>query len=212
MIDLVEIMHDLSVHRPIFHSEFDFQHALAWQINTLVPACKIRLEYPFGENREKHLDILVFGNDWKVAIELKYRTTDIFVVSEEEFFILKGHSANDQGRYQFWRDVARVERFVSQYPSTIGYSVMLTNDSGYWNPGTKVAPIDKEFRLTEGGAVTGKLNWAKFAAPGSIKGMETTISLKGNYACNWRDYSEFQPDKYVQGRLKFRYLIVETNL
>jgi len=43
--DLASVMYELSVVRPVFHSEADFQHALAWQIHKQNSALKIRLEY-----------------------------------------------------------------------------------------------------------------------------------------------------------------------
>ncbi len=44
---LHKLMADLAAHRPIFHSEADFQHALAWQIHEAMPDCEIRLEWPY---------------------------------------------------------------------------------------------------------------------------------------------------------------------
>ena len=45
--DIYCLMQELSKSRPIFHSEADFQHALAWQIHETMPDSQIRLEYPF---------------------------------------------------------------------------------------------------------------------------------------------------------------------
>ena len=39
-------MRELAQRRPIFHSEADFQHALAWEIHALHTDCQIRLERP----------------------------------------------------------------------------------------------------------------------------------------------------------------------
>lgn len=38
-------MHRLSLWRPIFHSEADFQFSLAWIIKEIYPNCEIRLEF-----------------------------------------------------------------------------------------------------------------------------------------------------------------------
>ena len=73
MLDIHNLMVDLSKQRPIFHSEADFQHALAWQIHETMPNCEIRLEMPYRVSQGNwHLDIWL--QTMEIAIELKYRT------------------------------------------------------------------------------------------------------------------------------------------
>ena len=73
MLDIHNLMEDLSQHRPIFHSEADFQHALAWQIHKVMPNCEIRLEMPYRVPQGNwYLDIWLLTP--RIAIELKYRT------------------------------------------------------------------------------------------------------------------------------------------
>ena len=45
MLDIDGLMTELSRTRKVFHSEADFQHALAWQIREHMPECEIRLEF-----------------------------------------------------------------------------------------------------------------------------------------------------------------------
>lgn len=75
MIEIPALMRKLAIERPVFHSEADFQHALAWRIHEKHPDSGVRLEYkpPINTGEEKmRLDIWLakFG----VAIELKYKT------------------------------------------------------------------------------------------------------------------------------------------
>ena len=63
ILDIYEIMHQLSIWRPIFHSEADFQFSLAWMIKEQYPNCDIRLEFVPEFNPNLHLDILA-----KIAI------------------------------------------------------------------------------------------------------------------------------------------------
>ena len=55
MVDLIDLnanMRTLASKRPVFHSEADFQHALAMQIVGAEPGVQIRLEYrPFSHER-----------------------------------------------------------------------------------------------------------------------------------------------------------------
>jgi hypothetical protein len=46
MIDVQLAMKTLAAHRPIFHSEADFQHEFAWQLRTMLPHVSVRLEHP----------------------------------------------------------------------------------------------------------------------------------------------------------------------
>ena len=77
-MNIHSIMRDLAG-RPIFHSEADFQFALAWQIKERMPDCEIRLEFPPFRRENMALDIWV--PTMKMAIELKYTTGGMNVLS-----------------------------------------------------------------------------------------------------------------------------------
>ena len=72
-LDIRSVMDSLSERRPIFHSEADFQHALAWRIHEMAPGCQVRLEFnPFPkDDRRSYLDIWL--PDLGIALELKFR-------------------------------------------------------------------------------------------------------------------------------------------
>ena len=77
MLDITLLMSDLAVERPVFHSEADFQHSLAWSIHHKIPHGQVRLEYkPFADKR-MYLDLWLPGKG--VALELKYRTRQLNV-------------------------------------------------------------------------------------------------------------------------------------
>ena len=44
MLDIDQLMACLADTRKVFHSEADFQHALAWQIHRAMPEGQVRLE------------------------------------------------------------------------------------------------------------------------------------------------------------------------
>lgn len=86
MLQLSDIMRRLALVRPVFHSEADFQHALAWQIHVEYPDAQIRLEYrPFAE-RKMYIDLWCVLNDQLTAIELKYPTKRLSSVVRSEQF------------------------------------------------------------------------------------------------------------------------------
>lgn len=169
MENIKSLLSELSKARPVFHSEADFQHALAWQIKLQKPNVKVRLEYPLSIEQEldEDLDILISDNQCNTAIELKYKTSPFFAPLDSEIFHLKGQGAQDQGRYDFLKDISRLERYVSKTPKANGYAIFLSNDSSYWRPPRDKVTVCDEFRLTEGKTILGALSWGKNAGKGT---------------------------------------------
>lgn len=211
MIDPYAVIKTLSQDRPVFYSEADFQHAFAWQLHTDHPNLKIRLEYPFDSEDDKinHIDVVSFGENEIIAFELKYKTTQFLVPLSGEIFYLKGHYAQDIGRYDFLKDIERLEKYVNRHKNSTAYAILLTNDSAYWNPSSREKSVCDQFRLTDQRVITRELSWSETAGKGTIKGREAPIKLKGSYTCNWRDYSEFEKCEYVKGSGKFRCLVIK---
>lgn len=177
MLDVRGCLEELKNERPVFLSEADFQHALAWKVHEKNPSAKIILEYPVRESgKTKHMDIVVFLDGCRCAIELKFKTKEDEVTIYGEPFELSNQSAQDLGRYDFCKDIERVEKFGK------GYAVLLTNDELYWKPG-RTNTNDAPFRLNpERGAIHGRLK-------GSIKEREGEIILRGTYPLEWKPYS-----------------------
>ena len=68
-------MDELARVRPVFHSEADFQHAFAWQLHSIYPDARIRLET--RPRPGVRLDVLALIDDQRVAVELKYLLRDL---------------------------------------------------------------------------------------------------------------------------------------
>jgi hypothetical protein len=204
MLDIDDVMAHLAIERPVFHSEADFQHALAWEIHRRLPDAAIRLELPHAlPHRPIHLDLWVRHGDAALAIELKYPTRAFVADIGGEEFALKNHGAQDLLRYDFIKDIQRVEQIVAGRDGVAGYAILLTNDPLIWRQG-KDSSIDAAFHLWEGRTLTGPVAWAAHAGAGTTKGRETPLALHGAYDLRWRDYS--QPD--TAHDVRFRYLAV----
>ena len=202
-------MKDLAKGRQIFHSEADFQHALAWHIHKKLKNCQVRLEYPFQEKggNRKYLDIWLPSVE--IAIELKYRTRELKHRQGKEFFDLRNQAAQDVLRYDFIKDIQRLEQATGPGgPAKIGFAILLTNDPPYWCHPQKTNPVDAAFRLHKG-VVEGKknLDWTKEASPGTKKGREKAIKLKKSYKLKWE---VFPNHLGVENNQEFRYLAVEV--
>ena len=207
MFDISDLLTGLAESRKVFHSEADFQHALAWQIHQVMQESQIRLEVDAisVEHRRMYLDIWLPVEG--IAIELKYVTRRLELVHNEESFALCDHSAQDTRRYDFLLDIERLE-FVRSRPESCkaGYAVMLTNDSSYWKVPGRSDTVDADFRVHEGRKISGALAWAARTGPGTMKGRESPIRLQGSYRLRWQEYSNFPEKSY--GR--FRYLAVSV--
>jgi len=210
MFSLESIMSDLSNERPIFHSEADFQHALAWKIHEKYPNYDIRLEKDYPKlDKRKYLDILVSNNSSKIAIELKYKKKRIEHSHNNESFNLTTQHAQDIARYDFCKDIGRLEGFVSKDKSFFGYAIFLTNDPLYWKDPKNIDSVDSAFRICDRNKLRGSLEW-KGASEGTMKGRREKINLNGQYDLGWKKYSEIQEsENKIKENGIFQYLAVK---
>ena len=205
MIEPKSILHGLAGERPIFHSEADFQHALAWKIQKEYPKAQIRLEYkPFPKERI-YLDLWIKHDQQILAFELKYFTRKLHIQDRGEEFDLKDQSAQDISRYDFIKDITRLERLSRAYPGLRSYAILLTNDSGYWQPPLQQDTVDAAFRIHEGRLLSGTLSWSSNTGQGTMYKRESPLALMGTYPLGWHDYSHFRSERHGV----FRCLIVE---
>lgn len=158
-----------------------------------------------------------------MAIELKYRTRGLECLERSsdldppcERFSLADQNAQDHGRYDFLRDMTRLEWVVADRPDAgRGMAVLLTNDPLYWCPPDPKKPetFDASFRLHE--PPKGKprclpktMEWAK-GVGGAKKGKECPIVLGDSYTLDWQDYPLVEKPENAKYRA-FRYLAVEV--
>ncbi len=202
MLDVDGLLAQLSNKRKVFHSEADFQHAFAWQIREYMPECEIRLEFNPAPNEGRKIYLDIWMPTEGIAIELKYVTRLLDETVCGERFVLRNQSAQDTRRYDYLRDIQRLENEVSERRAKQGFAVLLTNDPSYWAPPRQENTVDAAFRLHEGRDVRGELGWAPSASEGTKRGRTTPIQLKARYQMRYQDYSNVVGQTYGQ----FRYL------
>lgn len=192
-------MRALADERPVFHSEADFQHALAWEIREQHPDLGVRLEYPVPlEGERGNIDIWLWDTDGAAAIEVKCWTRRGEMTINGERFHFKDGARNLE-RYEFWKDVTRTERLFSQACISAGYVLSVSGDYGHWEP-SRPGNKDAAFHIFEGRGVEGTLSWRDDAKVGTE--WEAPLKLRGRYRTQWRDYSK--PDG-----VSFRYLLLD---
>lgn len=205
-IDVEAALSALAAQRPVFHSERDFQHALAWQIQLGHPEAQIRLEP--RPRRGIHLDLLIRLGERGTAIELKYLVAALHTTANGELFDLPQQSANDISRHDVIKDITRVEALLADGYADNGQVLVLSNDRSYWQQGTRTDTIDAAFRVHEGRVLTGNLSWAARASHGTTATRDTLLRLAGRYTCRWQDYSQVA---LTNGRVaQLRYLLVDV--
>ncbi|MCL1926608.1 MAG: hypothetical protein FWF95_05670 [Syntrophorhabdaceae bacterium] len=177
--------------RPVFHSEADFQFALAWEIKSLYQLAEVRLEYPYmvPDKSIQYIDIFVQLEGHAYPIELKYKTKKL----EEPFcwknekFNLKNHGAQNFNRYDFIKDIRRIEAFAEQPGNfRFGYAVWLTNDPSYWDRPKDENVGYASFSVHDGAVKTGTMKWGK----GTGKGRKKELTLKNKYTIEWKKYHD----------------------
>ncbi len=179
-------MSDLAETRPVFHSEADFQHALAWRLGQ--EGCEIRLEVPWrADPPVPRIDLVVTHEGQRGAVELKYWKRKASIRHGDEQFDLTDQGAHDLSRYDFWHDVARVERLVDGGDFAFGCTIALTNDERYWKAG-RSGGLDEAFRMHEDHPSRRAMAWAR-SGTGTSRGREAELQMARDHRCVWSDYS-----------------------
>lgn len=202
--DVLGVLPVLAAERPVFHSEADFQHALAWALQRSRPELRVRLE-----TRPRpgiHLDLLVAdaAGGSALAVELKYLTNVWDGMVDGESFHLLRQAAQDIRAYDCVKDVGRIEQLVYQGHAAAGLVLVLSNEPSYWRaPSHGRATNAAAFRLHDDLLLTGPRAWGPLTGAGTSKGRTDAVILTGRYHLKWHDYST------VPGqRGRFRYLAI----
>lgn len=199
-------MRRLSKRRPVFHSEADFQHELAWEIKLVSEGTDVRLERRLPwEGPRNSVDIWLETIGGPAVIELKYWTRALEVTVSGEQFSLRDQAAHDLARHDFLKDLRRVEQVVASGLADTGWVVALSNDHLYWKM-SRPNTIDRAFLLYEGRRAEGMLAWSGRASAGTRKGREDGIRLSGAYEMRWSRFSRAGDEPASD----FRYLLTEV--
>ena len=206
--NIISVIDSIKEKRIVFHSEADFQFALAWEIKHLYPDADVRLEYAYKvDNKVYHIDILVRKEGKCIPIELKYKTLKKSLTLNDEEFTLRNHGAQDLGKYDYIKDIVRVETLLLEDSRFMeGYAIMLTNDPSYWNGSTKENICCAAFDIGDNKDIKGSLEWAEHTGAGTMKNREKPLVLLGEYKMKWYDYSYFDEDRNGT----FKYLMAKV--
>lgn len=164
-----------------------------------------------------YLDIVVFDKQEKcyMPIELKYKTSDKADCNTCRTFGVGAYrtienqmGAHNEGCYDYWRDVERVETIYDLFSKQganmeLGVAVILSNDRQYWelpvNPNATSGNNYYDFSLKNKRVVNLQtLKWQNVGSKGSRK---YPITISGNHTVDWSN-------KTHQRLGSFEYLIL----
>ncbi|MCY4043146.1 MAG: hypothetical protein OXF45_04995 [Candidatus Dadabacteria bacterium] len=205
MIDLPKLLRELAKKRPVFHSEADMQHELAMQIGKTYPRFSIRLEYPMDNNTA--IDIVIFNDGRKMALELKYLCRHLEHDINGEKFKLINQDAYNNRRYDVMKDIWRMEKFLEKHPAATADVLVVTNDPAYWEGPYKRNTHDAAFAIKKNRVVKGTLKWKSPETKGN-RGEE--IQLRGEYSIKWQKYSNIKD--IDNGYFKFLHIQLNAGL
>ena len=210
-----DIRNFLKQQTELLFNEFDFQMQLAIYLRMTQKYDDVESEYfmptkntsildGYDWDSNMRIDIVVRRGDEYVPIELKYVTKKVvrdymrFGVLVRGMEILKNHAAQDIRRYDFWKDVRRIELIKNIFPNVHnGLAVFLTNDSAYLkDPKTDsvCAPFSMSGTREIGG---GRMDWQ--GSPATAKDHKPFL-LDGLYRLAW--------DKTMIDNIEFIYTIL----
>lgn len=210
-LDIENILKNLASRGDLYLCESQFQFDLAKEISRRFKKSVIHLEFPseiIGTNRFVYYDIVVQENTQYFVIELKYKTKEDEITYKGENYPLKNQAAQDLGRFDYLKDISRIEQWSILNPNRQfggGVAIILTNDSSYWTRDGKNCNYE-EFSLKDGLKImAGKKNWKSGTTPAST-GINriSGLTLRDNYSINWNGYCSGK--KY-----EFKYLIEEIH-
>ncbi len=195
LMTLHEELITLALRRPLFDSEPEFQHELAWQLQTMGLADKVGLDQPIQSLTElTHVDLLLIQGTERIGIKLMYRKRGLdLVLPDKQDIPLKEQGAEDLSRYDFWKGVCQIETLINENDLDAGFSLLLTNNPRYWLKGAD-GTIDHAFRLhPERAPVSGPLSWAKHTDSRTMKN-RPNLRVRNAYPLTWHDYSLPHPE------------------
>lgn len=202
MLSIDEFMSSLAKRHPVFISRGHKKH-VAETIKAIWPSATLEEDYKGPETAGQKVHFFIRDREVNIAINFRYKTNRFEL--DERGVKLTDHGAQDQGRYDFVSDLAKLEQISDEVTKTIGWAIILTNDAGYWNPLDENTPqtVDHDFRISETKVLNkSKLEWLPNASEGTRKNRDRPVFLNGVYKCEWKNYSSF-PD---QKNGTFRYL------
>ncbi|WP_426449647.1 hypothetical protein ACP26L_32005 [Paenibacillus sp. S-38] len=156
----------------------------------------------FGRHK---VDIWAEKDDQKLAIEVRYKTALLQTIHHGKDVNLKNQAAQDISRYDYLKDVEKLESVISSRSEARGYAILITNDHTYWQKSNRSSSVDEQFRIDEGRTIHGQLQWRN-ASGGTTHNREDLINIRGVYDAGWQPFIATESGK----NNTFKLLVLEV--
>lgn len=175
-MNLIEITKLVLENTQNIENEKQFQFWLAWELKTKNANVNIQFEKKIkkqtnGNNENKcwYIDLVID----EIYIELKLNNKNT------------GDHPADIRRYEFWKDVTRLEKLSK----TNKYIIFACNDKKFWEP-TNNKTIDANFLLFNGRKIkSGELSWSKKTngekCSSHFLEKHKKLNIKNEYVIEW---------------------------
>lgn len=216
----------------IFISEKDLVFCFGLFLHKKFPDATIKFEFPFTiaysynskvvnvKDKDKcksgYLDLYVILNEKTYGFEFKYKTKEMSVQNDLLSFKLKNQGAQDLLRFEFRKDIHRLE-YLKQNTNKpkidIGFAILLSNDNTLYNNEEKET-ADIELRFSDEIPIQGgSFNWhPKDKNASWLKEPKFTMDLKlrtEGYEIKWYKYIEYQ-NNLNSMNCTFKYCMVKV--
>lgn len=182
MAPLNEISSIVRSIRAIPISQFDLRDKMAARLKG--EGYHVQMNRNLGDAK---VDIWVENESQPIAIEIRYKTAILRTTFNGNEIELKNQGAQDISRYDFIKDIEKLEKVIEEKPGTKGFAILVTNDHNYWKKMTRSTSVDKGFRIHHGRILNGRLSW-NCASKGTTKNREESIEIKGKYTLQWQPF------------------------
>lgn len=192
----------------LFLCERQFQFDLAQEISKTFNNYAVHLEFPSEKNccdRLLFYYIVIEEKNQYFVIELKYKTKNADIIYKNNKYSLKNQSAQDLGRFDFLKDISRIEQWNQFNPNRTfagGVAMILTNDSSYWEKTGENCNYEAFALKDETTIVAGKKEWSSENLNYVGKARKNGLNLLHDYTVKWVNYHKDENNE-------FRYLLEE---
>lgn len=194
-----DIINFLENQTELMLNEMDFQMQLSLHllltnhyedvnVEYYLPTKNTHLLEGYNWNSNMRVDIVVSREGEFIPIELKYPTKSVtrdvsrYGVIINDFPVLRNQGAQDLVKYNFWKDVRRVELLKKIFPSVkYGLAILLTNDLNYLKE-TRSEAACSGFSTSGKYSVGGEMKWKEEVA---LKTSHPDFYLEGQYQIKW---------------------------
>ena len=164
--DVNSILDSLSEEYLCFASEAHFQLMFAFEANKQFGEKYLFYpEWPCNAeigNKKDHIDLMIVDeNKEKTFIEFKYKTRKgcTYTLPPDVKVTPSNMDARPNAKYDCWKDIQRLEKYVAKGEASNAFFIFLTNDPLYWKERNVSEVYGDDFSMEDGNHSSKPKRW-----------------------------------------------------